>query len=29
MLTAYAVLVLCNVVSEAPSNISLKKIQAI
>ena len=29
MLTAYAILVLCNVVSEAPSNISLKKIQAI
>ena len=28
MLTAYAILVLCNIVSEAPSNISQEKIQA-
>ena len=29
MLTAYAVLVLCNVVPEAPSNISQEKVQTI
>ena len=29
MLMAYAILVLCNVVPEAPSNISQEKIQAI